>query len=133
VLVLIANAGDAPLAWAADVQGVLLRELDGPKLCAALKAIACGLQVLDVQLAERVRPSSARTEPADAASDALTARELEVLRLLADGRSNKRIGRELGISEHTPKFHVNAILEKLDADSRTAAVVIAVRRGLLWL
>jgi DNA-binding NarL/FixJ family response regulator len=63
----------------------------------------------------------------------LTPREREVLALLADGASNKVIARRLGISFHTAKFHVATILAKLDADSRTEAVAIAARRGLVML
>jgi DNA-binding CsgD family transcriptional regulator len=64
---------------------------------------------------------------------ALTARELEVLALLAEGASNKLIGRRLGISAHTAKFHVASLLEKLDAVSRTDAVAHAARLGVLHL
>ena len=63
----------------------------------------------------------------------LTARELEVLALLAEGASNKLIGRRLGISAHTAKYHVASLLEKLDAVSRTDAVAHAARIGVLHL
>jgi DNA-binding NarL/FixJ family response regulator len=63
----------------------------------------------------------------------LTPRELEVLRLLAEGLSNKAIAQQLDISDHTVKFHVNAIMSKLGAQSRTAAVVQATRLGLIVL
>jgi DNA-binding CsgD family transcriptional regulator len=64
---------------------------------------------------------------------ALTARELEVLALLAEGASNKLIARRLGISTHTAKYHVASLLEKLDAVSRTDAVTNAARLGVLHL
>jgi DNA-binding CsgD family transcriptional regulator len=64
---------------------------------------------------------------------ALTARELEVLALLAEGASNKLIGRRLGISAHTAKYHVASLLEKLDAVSRTDAVAHAARIGVINL
>jgi len=64
---------------------------------------------------------------------ALTARELEVLSLLAEGASNKLIARRLGISTHTAKYHVASLLEKLDAVSRTDAVASAARIGVLHL
>jgi DNA-binding CsgD family transcriptional regulator len=64
---------------------------------------------------------------------ALTARELEVLALLAEGASNKTIARRLGISVHTAKFHVSQLLDKLDATGRTNAVTHAARRGVLNL
>jgi DNA-binding CsgD family transcriptional regulator len=67
------------------------------------------------------------------ANIALTARELEVLALLAEGASNKLIARRLGISAHTAKYHVASLLEKLDAVSRTDAVAQAARIGVLHL
>jgi DNA-binding NarL/FixJ family response regulator len=71
---------------------------------------------------------------ADGSRDArLTRRELEVLAAMADGASNKVIARRLGISFHTVKFHVAAILAKLDADSRTEAVAKAAQLGLVML
>ena len=63
----------------------------------------------------------------------LTARELEVLALLAEGASNKIIARRLGISVHTAKFHVGSLLDKLDAVGRTDAVAHAARRGVIQL
>jgi DNA-binding NarL/FixJ family response regulator len=66
-------------------------------------------------------------------SGVLTPREIEVLRLMADGASNKLIAHKLGISDHTAKFHVTSILSKLNAGSRTEAVTLGVRRGLVYL
>jgi DNA-binding CsgD family transcriptional regulator len=63
----------------------------------------------------------------------LTSRELEVLSLLAEGKSNKQIARSLGISVHTAKFHVSALIDKLDAVGRTDAVAHAARRGVIQL
>ena len=62
---------------------------------------------------------------------ALTPRERQVLRLVADGRANKEIARELSITERTAKFHVTSLLNKLGADNRAQAVAIAAARGLL--
>ena len=74
------------------------------------------------------------TAPPEADAEvALTARELEVLALLAEGASNKLIARRLGISTHTAKYHVASLLEKLDAVSRTDAVTNAARLGVLHL
>jgi two-component system nitrate/nitrite response regulator NarL len=118
-------------ALAAGAQGVLLRERIDDRLGSAVRAVADGLLVADEALAEAVlRP------PAPAAPDLvepLTARELEVLQLVAEGLTNRRIGARLGISEHTAKFHVNAILGKLGARSRGEAVAQAARLGLLLL
>jgi DNA-binding CsgD family transcriptional regulator len=74
--------------------------------------------------------SSGQAEPDNIA---LTARELEVLALLAEGASNKLIARRLGISAHTAKYHVASLIEKLDAVSRTDAVAHAARIGVLHL
>ena len=73
------------------------------------------------------------TVPEGQGEIALTARELEVLALLAEGASNKLIARRLGISAHTAKYHVASLLEKLDAVSRTDAVAHAARIGVLHL
>lgn len=130
-LVLLADGADAQAALAAGAMGVMLREFDGPRLLAALRAAYHGLCVIDLTIATSLLPTL--PQPPQASKAPLTAREREVLQLVADGLSNRRIGARLHVSEHTVKFHVNAILEKLDADSRTQAVVTAVRRGLLWL
>ena len=74
-----------------------------------------------------------RDTPRGEPETALTAREAEVLALMAEGASNKLIARRLGISVHTAKFHVAAVLDKLDAGSRTDAVAQAVRLGVLDL
>lgn len=65
--------------------------------------------------------------------ETLTPREIEVLVMLAEGTGNKVIARHLGISEHTVKFHVGSILAKLNASSRTEAVTLGVRQGLILL
>jgi DNA-binding NarL/FixJ family response regulator len=79
------------------------------------------------------RGQAALPEPAAASDEPLTARELEVLQLLAQGLPNKLIAARLHISEHTAKFHVSSIMLKLGAASRTEAVTSAARRGLLIL
>jgi DNA-binding NarL/FixJ family response regulator len=63
----------------------------------------------------------------------LTAREIEVLRMLAEGFANKEIASRLGISDHTVKFHISSILAKLGASTRTEAVTLGVRKGLILL
>ena len=72
-------------------------------------------------------------QPTDPGGETLTPREREVLELVAEGLPNKTIARELGISEHTAKFHVGSLLAKLQAGSRTEAVTTATRRGLLTM
>ena len=78
-----------------------------------------------------VAPTAERADPQQV--EGLTAREIEVLELLAEGLSNKGIAGRLGISDQTVKFHVSSITGKLGAHSRTAAVRLAVRRGLITL
>jgi DNA-binding NarL/FixJ family response regulator len=107
----------------------------GPEeILAAVKAVARGLAVLPRALMPMLLAGDALAELSvvpDAAP--LTPRELEVLAAMADGASNKAIARRLGISFHTAKFHVAAILAKLDADTRTEAVTKAAQRGLVML
>ncbi len=113
----------------AGALGVLLRDADGERLLASLRAVAAGLGVLEPALLRSLL--GARTAPSDGV--VLTPREAEVLALMAEGLSNKLIASQLEISEHTAKFHVNSILGKLSAETRTEAVVAAARRGLLML
>lgn len=131
VVVLVAAGAQAAEARAAGAHGVLLREVTAPGLAAALRAVAEGLWVWTAEMAERLEPS-AQGQPGQPA-EPLTPRELEVLTLVASGLPNKAIAQRLGISEHTVKFHINAILGKLDASSRTDAVVRATRLGLVHI
>lgn len=111
---------------------VLSRAAAPAEILAAVKAVACELAVVPRAL----MPALLDQDPdAVGARDAtpLTPRELEVLAAMADGASNKAIARRLGISFHTAKFHVAAILAKLDADTRTEAVTKAAQRGLVML
>jgi DNA-binding NarL/FixJ family response regulator len=118
-------------AWAAGAQGLLLRDADVERQAAAVTAVAQGLTAFDPALVAALVPI--REQAPLPPPEALTPRELEVLRLLAEGLSNKAIARRLEISEHTVKFHTNAILGKLGAQSRTEAVVRATRLGLILL
>ena len=108
----------------------LARDGDPRKLLVALEAASYGLRVTDDSFAERVLRPAASDE---VLLEPLTDREREVLQLLAEGLSNRAVGETLGVTEHTAKFHVNAILSKLGARSRTEAVVRAMRAGLLLL
>lgn len=129
VLALAADAADAAEALRAGVRGVLLRGATSDALAAALVAVARGLAVLEGPLAaEWLRPPDAPL-----AAEGLTPREREVLSLLAEGLANKAIAARLAISEHTAKFHVNAILGKLGVESRAEAIVRAARLGLVAL
>lgn len=126
VVVLLPDATFAAPIWSAGVRGLLLRNADADRVLAALNAAVCGLAVHDPALAA----PAAFVPPVVTASD-LTARETDVLQLLAEGSTNRAIAQQLDISEHTVKFHINAILGKLHAQSRTEAVVQAIRLGLI--
>jgi DNA-binding NarL/FixJ family response regulator len=128
VVALAAGDADAADALRAGARAVLFRGAAADVVAAALVAAARGLAVLEAALADGwLRP------PEDAPAGGLTGREREVLSHLAEGLSNKAIAARLGISEHTAKFHVNAILAKLGAESRAAAIVKAARLGLVAL
>lgn len=131
IVALLPDESDAAEAWAAGARGLLPRDADAKSLLAALTAVAHGLVALDPTMTGALLPAADR-EPASLVEE-LTPRELEVLQLLAEGLPNKTIARQLSISEHTVKFHVNAILGKLGAQSRTEAVVRATRLGLIIL
>jgi DNA-binding NarL/FixJ family response regulator len=132
------EAGDALLAWKAEARGLLRRAAPADQLASALTAIGLGLTVVDPIFRPSLRQTDDETDKAPAIGDStlvepLTPRELEVLRLVAEGLPNKTIAARLNISEHTVKFHVNAVLGKLGAESRTEAVVRATRLGLILL
>jgi two-component system nitrate/nitrite response regulator NarL len=130
-MVLVDDPADALVARAAGAGGLVSRQADFALLSAAIPAVARGLLVIDPALADVFLPG--RDRPIESLPEPLTAREMEVLQLLADGLSNRAIGLRLEISEHTAKFHVTAIMAKLGAQSRTEAVVRATRLGLIYL
>lgn len=130
-LALVVDEGSAAELLASGARGVLSREMDRVRIVAALQAIAQHLIVIDENLAWATLRGRAGEE--EAPGEALTPREAEVLQLLSRALSNKEIGQRLGITEHTAKFHVNSILGKLGAQSRTEAVVKAARRGLVLI
>jgi DNA-binding NarL/FixJ family response regulator len=140
VAVLLPDAVYAADARLAGARVLLRREAEPQMIAAALLALAEGLLVIDPDFAVALQAPAANrgaqpwTSPEEAPLiEELTARELEVLRLLAEGLPNKTIAQRLDISEHTVKFHVNAILGKLGVASRTEAVVRATRLGLILL
>ncbi|MCB9139350.1 MAG: response regulator transcription factor [Caldilineaceae bacterium] len=131
VVVLVDETDLVASLLAAGVRGVLSRRTPAPALENGLLAAAQNLLVLTPELAGALTARlAAAPEPL---VEELTAREMDVLQLMAEGAANKSIARELEISENTVKYHVNAILGKLDAQSRTEAVVSATRMGLIWL
>jgi two-component system nitrate/nitrite response regulator NarL len=129
VVALVPSHTVASPALSAGARGLLTRETSGATLAAAVRAVRAGLVVVDPSLAPALAPPRDRTPLADE----LTAREQQVLQQLSLGLSNKEIAANMHISDHTVKFHVNAILQKLGVTSRTEAVVAAARRGLVIL
>jgi DNA-binding NarL/FixJ family response regulator len=114
-------------AWA-----YLLREAGAIELARAVEAVAAGFIVVQPPLAQRLFAAGPR-ELTTVGEETLTPREHEVLQLVAEGLPNKTIATKLAISEHTVKFHITSILSKLDASSRTEAVRLGARRGLITL
>ena len=115
---------------------VVARDAPTADLRAATTAAARGFTVLPAPVAARLLPARDHgpTAPSDEEpGEALTPREREVLELLAHGLSNRQIADALDISEHTAKFHVASVSAKLGASSRTEAVRLGVRRGLITL
>lgn len=140
-VVVLAEDALAREAFDRGARSVLPRGSAPEEIVAAVFAAAAGLVTLRPETAELViekesrRPAMNSTHPGsvDGFGDALTPRELEVLNLVAEGAGNKEIATRLRISEHTVKFHVASILSKLGAESRTEAVALGVRRGLILL
>ena len=125
VLVLTAYANDEQIdaVLRAGARGYLLKGASIDEIERAIRAVARGERYLDPRVASRVDALSR--------SPRLSKREREVLRLLADGLSNKEIGTALKVTERTVKFHVTAIFNKLGAENRAQAVTIAHQRGLV--
>jgi len=130
IVAVVADEDDARDALSAGAMGVLPRNVDGERLAAAVRAVAQGLLTLDESFAPILRDAPA---PPEELAEPLTPREREVLQLLSQGLPNKRIAQRLGISDHTVKFHVNALLGKLGVQSRSEAIVHPVRLGLVVL
>jgi NarL family two-component system response regulator YdfI len=125
---------DTRAAWTAGarragVRAVLDSHADADAISAALTAALAGL----VTLHPDVFRAPARATVLEDTERALTLREVEILEMLAEGLSNQAIARRLRISTYTVKFHVASILAKLGAGSRTEAVTLGVRRGLISL
>jgi NarL family two-component system response regulator YdfI len=115
------------------VRAILPRESASDDILSAIYAAYDGLVLLSTPAAESLaavygdHPLEVESE----LSEEITSRETEVLRMLAEGLVNKDIAARLGISEHTVKFHISSILDKLGASTRTEAVTLGIRRGLI--
>ncbi len=135
VLLENAEAEEGVDALDAGAQAILPRSSPTDAIVTAIKTVANGYAVMPRGLLARLATAIPIDDrPPDGSGRAqLTPRELEVLGAMANGASNKAIARRLGISFHTVKFHVAAVLAKLDADSRTEAVARAAQLGLVML
>lgn len=123
----------AESALRSGVRAVLPRSATPDEILATVEAAAAGLIVLHPDVIDVLLPPiTSRTLPSSP-TQALTAREIEVLGMLAEGLGNKTIARRLSISEHTVKFHVSSIFQKLNASSRTEAALLGARLGLILL
>lgn len=118
----------------AGARAVLLNEVSAGQLRAALEAAAAGLVVVHPSEVSVLLPSpAALSSPIRELPEPLTPREREVLQLVSAGLGNKEIAGRLSISDHTVKFHLASILGKLGASTRTEAVSIGIRHGLILL
>jgi DNA-binding NarL/FixJ family response regulator len=127
---------DFQAALRAGVRGILPSTSTESEIVAAVEAIALGLVVLHSDTIESLLPlkeSSVRQKETANPVQALTPREIEVLDMLGSGLGNKAIAKRLNISDHTVKFHVSSIFQKLSVSKRTEAVAVAVRLGLIML
>jgi two-component system, NarL family, response regulator YdfI len=115
------------------VRAILSRESDPDDILSAIYAAYDGLVLLSTATAQSLAAvyGDQPLEVEDEFSEEITSRETDVLRMLAEGLVNKDIAARLGISEHTVKFHISSILDKLGASTRTEAVTLGIRRGLI--
>lgn len=146
-LVSLGRTEDVPLLWLGSeglpenaistryAGGIIAQDADADAVVAAIHAVHEGLYVIDpaVSQLDVTAQGPGQAEDREGAISTLSPREREVLDLVAAGMPNKAIARALGISDHTVKFHVSSVLNKLDAGSRTEAVTIATRQGILSL
>jgi DNA-binding NarL/FixJ family response regulator len=127
IIILTSSDGDAEIkrALQAGAAGYALKSMPKNELLAMIRSVYSGRRQVPPEIASRLAEHFGE--------ESLTARELEVLRLIRDGHRNKQIADELSISETTVNFHIKNIVGKLGANDRTHAVTIAVRRGMLQI
>lgn len=127
IIVLTSYAGDVQVSRAlrSGARAYLLKDMLRKELLETIRAVHAGQRRLSPEVAAGIAEHSS--------DGALTPRETDVLRLIAAGNANKEIGAQLGLTEDTVKSHVKRILMKLDANDRTHAVTIALKRGVIGL
>ena len=126
-IVVVSDAPVSSRAFHSGVRAILPREAAPEQIVAALYAVSAGLIAVPLEASSLVLHAAAT----EAEVATLTPREMDTLEMLAEGLSNKEIAARLSISEHTAKFHVNSILGKLHAGSRTEAVIRGIQSGLV--
>lgn len=122
-------------ALRSGTRAILPRDVTSEEIVAAIQATVTGLVVLHPHVLHSMLspiPPAEESEP-DPSDQTLTPREIEVLRMVAEGLGNKEIASRLGISDHTVKFHISSIFAKLGASSRTEAVTVGIRQGLIMV
>lgn len=130
VVALIADESFAATTFASGVSQILPRTASSDLLRTSISSALQGMVAMPIEYLNAI--ANERKMPNTASSETiLTPRESQVIRLLAEGSTNRQIGFDLEISEHTVKFHINSIMGKLGAQSRTEAVVLATRSGLI--
>lgn len=137
LLVILTDEAAVAAEWLrVGARAVLGRAARATELEAAVHAAVEGLLAVHPDFAGAIAPATPAASPRSddpRPGQALTPREVEVLRMLAEGVGNKAIAVRLGISDHTVKFHISSILAKLNATTRTEAVTIGVRQGMILL
>jgi two-component system nitrate/nitrite response regulator NarL len=131
LVALVADQAQGFDVWRTGARGLLFRDVNEAELAAALQAVIEGFIVINPDLGSRLFPSTGEMDLFPI--EPLTSREVEVIQLVAEGLPNKTIAHRLDVSEHTVKFHLNTILRKLGAQSRTEAVVRAYRLGIILI
>lgn len=131
IVVLISSHDSAREVWIAGAKAILLRDVDLETLRISIIAAVNDLVVLDRSIGASLLPEFGIAEAVP--TEELTPRELQVLQQLAEGLPNKIIASQLGVSEHTIKFHINSIFKKMGVRSRTEAVVRAMQLGFIVL
>ncbi len=121
-------------ALRSGVKAILPRDSGVDEILSAIQAAHAGLVLLDPAVSQNLAAHiPTRTARPALALDDLTPREVEVLRMLAEGLGNREMASRLGISDHTVKFHISSILDKIGAATRTEAVTMGIRRGIILL
>jgi len=134
LILLVSSHSPMPVdAIRQGAHAVLPSDLTDAQLVAAIEAVAAGLGVFILEETQESVQPFATYNPPPRLLEALTSREIEVLRALADGLANKEIAVRLRISENTVKFHVGSVMGKLGASSRTEAVMLGVRQGIVLI